>query len=86
MKHTYYDRSATNKRIFEEATKEAYRKGTKKQIAKNAKRVVEAFSATYQKRRKKLLGHILRTDDEDPMRQVSLEKTKAKTLQCGKKK
>ena len=85
MKHTYYDRTATNKKIFEEATKEAYQKGNKKQRDKNARKTVEAFSATYQKRRKKLLGHIIRTANEDPLRQISLQKGKAKALHWEKR-
>ena len=37
IKHPYWDRTATNERVLETATEEAYRKGTVKSKLKNAK-------------------------------------------------
>jgi hypothetical protein len=83
QKHSYWDRSATNAKILELATEEAYRKGNAKHIAKNAERKIELFSSAYKKRRKKLLGHIIRTENNDPLRQVSLKPDSAIPLNWG---
>jgi hypothetical protein len=83
QKHTYWDRSATNEKILELATEEAFRKGSAKHIAKNADRKIELFSSALKKRRKKLLGHIIRTESSDLLRQVSLKPNSATPLDWG---
>ena len=81
--HTNWDRTPTNKKILETATEEAYRKGNPKANARNANKHIELFSNAYKKSRKKLLGHLIRTDDEDPLRQVSLQAGHAKPTSWG---
>jgi hypothetical protein len=83
FKHTYWDRSATNQKFLDTATEIAYRKGSAKFLARNAGKQIELFSQTFQKRRKKLMGHVIRTDDSDPLRQVSLQPGTAKPVHWG---
>ena len=60
MKHSYWDRTATNTRILKEATRVTYREGTEAQVSRNKNREVQQFSVTYQAKRTKLMAHILR--------------------------
>ena len=45
----------------------------------------EPFSQSYHRRNSKLLGHVLRCRDDDPMRQVSFQPSSAIRVQYGKK-
>jgi hypothetical protein len=83
FKNTYWDRSATNQKVLEKATEVAYRKGTQKYITRNAHKNIEIFSKAYKKRRKSLMGHVIRTHEEDPFRQVSLIPGVAKPKNWG---
>ena len=83
MKHTYWDRTATNKRILSEATRVTFKEGTEEQVRRNQNREVKPFSVTWQERRKKLMGHIIRTDTNDPLRQVALKKGRADPTDVG---
>ena len=75
--HTYYDRSNTNARLLEEASKLAYGAGSTKKIS--------LFSDFYANRRAKLLGHVIRATTNDPLRQVTLEPYSATRPSYGKK-
>ena len=85
LKHTYWDRTATNSRILEEATEITYRQGTEEQKRRNQHKEVRKFSKTYQIRREKLLGHIIRTGDDDPLRQVALQSGSARPIERGRR-
>jgi len=85
LKHTHWDRSATNKRILSLATEATYRTGTEAQLQRNKDKEVQKFSTTYKRRKEKLLGHIIRTGNDDPLRQVTLQCSKARPVNYGKK-
>ena len=51
----------------------------------NAQRRVASFSEHHHERRARLLWHIIRAQDTDPLRQVSLEPQSANRVQYGKK-
>ena len=80
FKHTNWDREATNELILSTATQHAFRTGSPKNIARNAGRKIELYSQAYIKRKQKLLGHIIRTGNEDPLRQVALHPDSAKPI------
>ena len=71
MKHSYHDITSTNATVLENATIEVYRKGPPEVVARNANRHIQKFSDMYKRPQKKLLGHVLRAEDSDPLRQVS---------------
>ena len=48
-------------------------------------REFELFSRSYHRRKSRSLGHVLRSRDEDPMRQVSFQPSSAIRVQYGKK-
>ena len=48
-------------------------------------REFELFNRSYHRRKSRLLGHVLRSRDEDPMRQVSFQPSSAMRVQHGKK-
>ena len=77
-KHTFYNRNHTNAHILQEATKLAYPK-------EEDLRKVKKFGDVYEDRRVKLLGHIIRTENHDPLRQVSLKPGTAERPDIGKK-
>ena len=52
---------------------------------RNNPRSIQLFSIHYNEKRAKLLGHIIRTSDADPLRQISLEAQSANRVQYGKK-
>jgi hypothetical protein len=85
FKHTNWDRTATNQKIFETATIEAYRKGSKKAIAKNVNKQMCSSAKPIRNKKRNLLGHILRTNNEDPLRQVSLQPNSGKPLEKVKR-
>ena len=61
--HTYWNRDHTNKHLIEEATKAAYPNKPWKRI--------KLFSEFYLERKIKLMGHIIRAKDSDPLRAVT---------------
>ena len=75
FKHTYWDRAATN-RALETAAEEAYRKRKFQTIERNQKRVIEQKTMIPTSKEKQL-GHILRANIEDPMRQVTTKSNTA---------
>ena len=72
---TYIDRRNTNLRIYDLASNTAY--------PNDPTRKIKRFSEELEKRRVRLAGHILRTDNTDPMRQVSYQPSNANPLQIG---
>jgi hypothetical protein len=70
---------------LETATIEAYRKCSKKPIAKNIHEKIVLFSEAYQKKRRNLLGHLMRTGNDDPLRQVSLQPNSGRPIAKGKR-
>ena len=61
--HTYWNREHTNKHLIEEASKAAYPNRPWKKI--------KLSSQFYQERKIKLMGHIIRADNDDPLRAVT---------------
>ena len=75
---TFIDRSCTNQKILEEATAIAFpTRGDNRQIIR--------FSDYHMNRRCKLLGHIIRSSNDDPMRQVSFVDSTASRVDYGTK-
>jgi hypothetical protein len=70
---------------METATVTAHRKGPRKSIEKNANKQLELFSQAFQSKIKRRLGHIIRTENEDPLRQVSLQSNTGKPTGKGKR-
>ena len=78
MGTTFINRANSNKAVYDKATRVAYpREGDQ--------RVVLPFSEYHKKKKAKLLGHILRTDEDDPLRQVSFQPGTAYRVEYGKK-
>ena len=75
---TFVDRRYTNQRILDEATSLAF-------PTRGDNRKIMRFSEFHMKRRAKLLGHIMRCDDSDPLRQVSFMPGSASTIDYGTK-
>jgi hypothetical protein len=73
-KHTYYDRTHTNDHVLKEASKTAYPKGDKQ---------IRRFSEFHEKRKIKLLGHIIRAPNNDPLRQVTFKDNTAERPERG---
>ena len=48
-------------------------------------KAIERYSEAYQKRKLRLFGHVVRAEDEDPMRQVALEKSTIKNKAAVKR-
>ena len=48
-------------------------------------RKLKRYSATYVERKMKLLGHVVRADNKDPMRQVTFEKGNVTERTVGKR-
>ena len=78
MAPTFVDRSNTNTAVIQKASSIAY-------PDRNNPRSIQLFSIHYNEKRAKLLGHIIRTSDADPLRQISLEARSANRVQYGKK-
>ena len=76
--HTHYNRAHTNKHMLEEANK-ALNDGRTDGLKKKYIYLVNS-----KKRNIKLLGHVMRTDNEDPLRQVTLEDNTANRSKIGK--
>ena len=75
---TFYDRTCTNQRVLEEATSIVY-------TAPGDQCKIQLFSEFHNNRRAKLMGDILRTNADDPLRQVSFLPDSAHRLDYGKK-
>ena len=73
---TYVDRRYTNQRVYETATRMAYPLGNS---------TIKPFSTTLDERRAKLAAHILRSSDNDPMRQVTYKPGSADAVEVGKR-
>ena len=54
-------------------------------MQKNRHKEVRPFNKAYKLRRQKLLGHVLRASNEDPLRQVTFVEDSAKPLSYTKK-
>ena len=46
---------------------------------------IEEYSETYRNRKLKFLGHVIRADDSDPMKQVALRDGSIKGTKIGKR-
>ena len=75
---SFVDRQYTNQKILDEATSIAF--PTRGDTKKNS-----VYSEYHMHRRAKLLGHILRSSNDDPLRQVSFLPNSASRVDCGKK-
>ena len=85
MKHPYHDRTSTKSKVLENATNEAYRKGSPEAVARNANRYIQKKSDMYKRQKKKLLGHVFRTQDSDPMKQVFFRPGTAREVEADKR-
>ena len=74
MKTTYIDRANTNKKVFENANAalNTRRAGTKR---------IQTFSEYLHKKQETLLKHIVRLQNDDPLRQATLEPNSANPKQ-----
>ena len=75
---TFIDRRNTNKSLLEEASSIAY-------PSRCDRRKIIPFSEYHMNRRVKLLGHILRSNGNDPMRQISFLPDSAHRVEYGTK-
>ena len=78
MSSTFINRANTNQKLLEAASATAYPNPG------DARKVLP-FSKYHEERRVKLLGHILRSNDQDPMRQASFIPSSALRVDYGKK-
>ena len=78
LQTTFVNRANSNKFVFEMASKTAY-------PDPQDKKVIPRFSEFHRERKASLLGHILRTDNEDPSRQVNFQPNTAYRVEHGKK-
>ena len=78
MSTTFINRGNTNDKVYAEATKIAFNK-------EGDNRTIRRFSEFHNTRKANLLGHILRADNEDPLRQVSFQPNTAYRVDYGKK-
>ena len=73
---TYVDRANTNRVVIQKASLTAF---------PHDRRYMQFFSEYYNDRRSSLLGHIIRTPDADPLRQIPFQPRSAFRVQYGKK-
>ena len=78
MSSTFISRANTNRRLFEVATATAHPK-------RGDDRKIIPLSIYHQERRSKLLGHVLRCGNTDPLRQVSFVPESAYRVDYGRK-
>ena len=78
MSTTFINRANTNKKVLQEATKVAYHKD-------GDNRVLRLYSDQHKDRKAKLLGHIARASNEDPLRQVTFQADTCQRVEYGKK-
>ena len=67
-----------DERVYDEATKVAYPRDSDN-------RKVQRFSLFHANRKAKLMGHIARTENNDPLRQITFQADTAYRIQYGKK-
>ena len=77
MHTTHINRANTNKKVYEEATRIAYPKA-------DDHRTVKPFSVYHADKKASLLGHILRAEDRDPLRQVTFQPGTAYRVDPGR--
>ena len=75
---TFINRANTNAKVHEEASRIAY-------PSTQDNRRVQRFSEFHSKRKAKLMGHNLRTDRDDPLRQIPFQPDSAYRVSYGKK-
>lgn len=75
---TFTNRMNTNERVYHRATEIAFPK-------EGDNRVIRRFSEFHRDRKAKLLGHVLRTNNQDPLRQISFQADSAERVFYGKK-
>ena len=75
---TFTDRQNPNRVVLQRCTEILYQN-------QGDQREFELFSRSYHRRKSRSLGHVLRSRDEDPMRQVSFQPSSAMRVQYGKK-
>ena len=75
---TFIDRRFSNRFVLQRCTEVLF-------STLGGQRVFELFTQSYSRRKSKLLGHVLRTSQGDPMRQVSFQPNSAYRVQFGKK-
>ena len=77
LETTFINRANLHANVLKRATQIAYPKP-------EDTRKIQRFSDFHKDRKAKLLGHILRTDNEDPLRQISFQNTSAYRVEYGK--
>ena len=75
---TFIDKTNSNRVVLEKRTELLYPN-------QGDQRKFKLFSQSYQDRKTKLLGHVVRAVDDDPLRQVSFQQGTALRVQYGKK-
>ena len=75
---TFINRANTDQGVYEKATKIAF-------LKEGDHRKIMRFSDFHSERKAQLLGHVLRTQDEDPLRQVTFQPNTAYRVEYGKK-
>jgi len=75
---TFVDRRNTNVAVLQKCTDTAF-------PDPGDRRTVQLFSSLYLNRKAKLLGHVIRSSNDDPLRQVSFEPDTAVRVHYGKK-
>ena len=78
MHTTFVNRANSNAKVLEEATKLAYPR-------QDDNRRIRLYSEQHRDRKAKLLGHIARAPDEDPLRQITFQAGTCKRVEYGKK-
>lgn len=76
MQTTYVNRQNTNQRVYQTASEMAFTSGNG---------CVKPFTELFDDRRIKLAGHILRSPNSDPLRQVTYQPDSAEPVEIGKK-
>ena len=77
LRTTHIHRANTNQRVIEDASRIAYGSDSQERI--------RLFSDMLKYRRVKLAGHIIRTSESDPMRQISYKPDSADIYNVGKR-
>ena len=78
MSPTFINRANTNKKLLETATAIAFPEH-------GDRRKIVSFSDYHMSRRAKLLGHVLRSNNDDPLRQISFLPLSATRVEYGKR-
>jgi len=80
MEHTHINRNNTNAKILATASAIAYPPN-----GHAPHRQIMKFSEFHEKRRSNLLGHLIRCENEDPLRQITFQNDSARRNIIGKK-